>query len=324
MIAAFLLRIGVVVAVALGLGASVRAQAPEADALRLVVPFDAGGGTDIVARVIAQGMTSELGRNVLVLNRGGAGTRIGSELVARSQPDGQTLLYSGIGLTFHPAIYKDLPYDVKRDFAAVALVGRQPYLLAAGPSMGTRPLPEIVALAKQRPGELSYGSAGIGSGTHITSEMLWGTLGIRLNHVPYKGTAPALTDMLGGRIDLIFTTMAAVSARVKAGQVRAIGISTASRSPLLPDVPTIAEQGFAGYEYATWAAIYARAGTPEPVKNRLADAVAKVVFLPQVRTVLENDGFTPAPSRPDEAQRLHIAETDRWTAAIRRAGILPQ
>ena len=306
-------------------GAStVRAQSGTGDPIRLVVPFDAGGGTDVVARVIAQAMSAELKRNIVVLNRGGAGTRIGSEFVAKSLPDGLTLLYSGIGLTFHPAIYKDLPYDLRRDFVAVAMVGRQPYLLATGTSMGNRTLAEIIALARQKPDTLTYGSAGIGSGTHIASEILWGTLGIKLNHVPYKGTAPALIDLLGGRLDLVYSTIASLASRAKAGQLHAIGISTAKRNPLLPDVPTIAEQGFPGFEYVTWAAIFARTGTPAATQNAIADAVAKAVALPQVRASLESDGFVPAPAGPEEAQRYFLSEVERWPPLILRAGIQPQ
>jgi tripartite-type tricarboxylate transporter receptor subunit TctC len=300
------------------------AQAQPAGSIRLVVPFEAGGGTDITARVLAQGLTTELGRQVIVINRGGAGTKIGTELVAKSPPDGQTLLYGSIGLAFQPAIFKELPYDVKRDLVQITTTGRQPYILAVGPSLPVKSVAELIAAAKQKPGERTFGTAGIGSGPHIASELLWSTLGIKVNHVPYKGTAPALVDLLGGRIDMIFTTSSALVPRIRAGELRALGVSSPKRSPQVPELPTIAEQGFPGYEYFTWTGIFARAGTPEAFQNAFAEAMARTLAQPKVKETLERDGLQPFPMSPKEAQRFHLSEVERWPAVIRKAGIQPE
>ena len=294
------------------------------NAIRLIIPYDPAGGSDMVARVVAKGLQEELGRSVIPVNRSGAGTRIGSDLVAKSAPDGQTLLFNGLGLTTHPGLYSDLPYDVKKDFAAVSLLGRQPYMLVTGPSMGTRSLADIVTLAKQQPGKLSFGTAGIGSAAHIASEVLWYTLGIKLTHVPYKGTSPAMIDLLGGRLDVVFTTIAPLVGPVKTKQVRALGVGTLSRTAVLPDVPTIAEQGYPGFEFSTWSALYVPSGTPEAIKTRLAQAVAKVLEQSTVLSKLYTDGVIATPSSPEEAQRMHLAEVDRWTTVIKRSGITAQ
>jgi len=294
------------------------------NAIRLIIPYDPAGGSDMVARVVAKGLQEELGRSVIPVNRSGAGTRIGSDLVAKSAPDGQTLLFNGLGLTTHPGLYNDLPYDVKKDFAAVSLLGSQPYMLVTGPSMGTRSLADIVTLAKQQPGQLTFGTAGIGSAAHIASEVLWYTMGIKLTHVPYKGTSPAMIDLLGGRLDLVFTTIAPLVGPVKTKQVRALGVGTLSRTAVLPDVPTIAEQGYPGFEFSTWSALYVAAGTPEAIKTRLSQAVAKVLEQSSVISKLDTDGVIATPSSPEVAQRMHLAEVDRWTAVIKRSGITAQ
>ena len=292
--------------------------------IRLVVPFAAGGGTDVTARVLAQGLTTELGRQVIVVNHGGAGTKIGTEMVAKSAPDGQTLLYGSIGLAFQPAIFKELPYDVRRDLVQITTTGRQPYILAVGPSLPAKNVAELISAAKQRPGERTFGTAGIGSGPHIASELLWSTLGIKVNHVPYKGTAPAMVDLLGGRIDMIFTTSSALVPRIRAGDVRGLGVSSPRRSTQLPELPTIAEQGFPGYEYFTWTGIFARAGTPEAFQNTFADAMARTLAQPKVKETLERDGLQPFPMKPREAQQFYLKEVERWPAVIRKAGIQPE
>lgn len=292
--------------------------------LRLVVPFEAGGGTDIVARVVAEGMRIELNQPVVVMNRGGAGTVIGSEFVAKSTPDGYTLLYSGLGLTFQPALSKNLPYDVRKDFLTIAITGRQPNLLIAGPSVPTTSLQEIVKLAKAKPGALTYGTAGQGSGTHIASDMLWQALGIQLLHVPYRGTSPALNDLTGGRIDLMFTTMASVVAQVQGGNLRGVGVSSLERSPMLPGLPTIAEQGAPGFEYSNWASIVAPAGTPPEIVTILADAINRALQGSLVKEKLAAQGVDPATSTPAEAQAFFLREVDRWTEVIAKAGIQAQ
>lgn len=310
-------------AVLLGLRArTARAQAGYPDRpVRLVVPFAPGGGTDIVARVIADAMSPALGQPVVVENRGGAGTVIGTDYVAKSAPDGYTLLYSGLGLTFQPGMARSLPYDVIRDFAPISVTGRQPNILIVSPNSPIADVQDLVRRAKSEPGRLTFGTAGQGSGTHIASEMLWRTLGVELLHVPYRGTAPALNDLLAGRVDVMFTTISSVASQVRGGTVKAIGVSGAERSPLLPDVATIAAQGFPGYEYANWAAIVAPARTPRPVLDRVAAAVAQAMGSLTVRERLASEGVVGDPDGPDAAAELYRAEVARWTPLLREMRI---
>ncbi len=302
----------------------VHAQSQSSAPIRLVVPFAAGGGTDITARVLAQGLAAELGRQVVVVNHPGAGTKIGTDMVAKSAPDGQTLLYGSIGMAFQPAIFREMPYDLKRDLVQITTTGRQAYILAVGPSMPVRTVAELVALARQKPGERTFGTAGIGSGPHIASELLWVSLGAKVNHVPYKGTAPALIDLIGGRIDMIFTTSSSLVPRIRAGELKGLGVSSPARSPQLPELPTIAEQGYPGYEYFTWTGIFARTGTPEAFQNQFADAMARTLALPKVKETLERDGLQPFPMAPRDAQRYYLTELERWPPVIRKAGIPPE
>ncbi len=285
--------------------------------VRLVVPFAPGGGTDIVARVIADAMTQSLGQPVVVENRGGAGTIIGTDYVAKAAPDGYTLLYSGLGLTFQPGMTRSLPYDVIRDFAPISVTGRQPNILIVAPNSPISSVQDLVRRAKAEPGRLTFGTAGQGSGTHIASEMLWRTLGVEMLHVPYRGTAPAMNDLLAGRVDVMFTTISSVASQVKADAVKAIGVSGAERSPLLPDVATIREQGFPGYEYTNWAAIVAPARTPRPILDRVAAAVAQAMRTPAVRERLAGEGVVGDPEGPDAAAELYRSEVARWTSLLR-------
>jgi tripartite-type tricarboxylate transporter receptor subunit TctC/pimeloyl-ACP methyl ester carboxylesterase len=285
--------------------------------IRLVVPFAAGGGTDLVARVIADAMAPELGQPVIVENRGGAGTIIGSDYVAKAAPDGYTLLYSGLGLTFQPGVNRNLPYDVIRDFAPISVTGRQPNILILAPNSPISGVQDLVRRAKAEPGRLSFGTAGQGSGTHIASEMLWRTLAVEMLHVPYRGTAPTLTDLLAGRLDVMFTTISSVAQQVRVGAVKAIGVSGAERSPLLPNVPTIREQGYPDYEYSNWAAIVAPARTPRPILDRVADAIAKAMRTQAVRDRLASEGVVGDPEGPDAAAALYRSEVARWTPLLR-------
>ena len=289
--------------------------------IRLVVPFAPGGGTDIVARVIADAMSQSLGQPVVVENRGGAGTVIGSDYVAKAAPDGYTLLYSGLGLTFQPGMTRSLPYDVLRDFAPISVTGRQPNILIVGPNSPITDVQDLVRRAKAEPGQLTFGTAGQGSGTHIASEMLWRTLGVELLHVPYRGTSPALNDMLAGRVDVMFTTISSVASQVRGRTVKAIGVSGAARNPLLPEVPTIAEQGFPGYEYSNWAAIVAPAGTPRPILDRVSAAVAQAMHAPAVRERLASEGVVGDPEGPDAAAALFRSEVAHWTTLLREMRI---
>ncbi len=296
----------------------------DSNPVKLVVPFDPGGGVDITARAIAQALTGEMKKQVVVLNRAGAGTVIGTQAVASSAPDGQNLLYAGIGLAFQPGIFKKLPYDPKRDLVQVATTGRQPYILAVGPSVPAKNLAELVALARQKPGGLTFGTPGVGSAPHIAAEVLWSALGVKVTHVPYKGGAPAVVDLIGGRIDMVVGTVTLLTPRIKAGEVRGIGVTSVARTTQLPALPTIAEQGHPDFQFYTWSGLFARAGTPEPVQARINEALARALAQPAVKETLERDGFQPLIMSPRDAQRFYLSELERWPAVMRQVGIQPE
>jgi tripartite-type tricarboxylate transporter receptor subunit TctC/pimeloyl-ACP methyl ester carboxylesterase len=289
--------------------------------IRLVVPFAPGGGTDLIARVIADGMSPALGQPVIVENRAGAGTVIGTDYVAKAAPDGYTLLYSGLGLTFQPGMSRRLPYDVLTDFTPISVTGRQPNILITGPSLRVSGVQDLVRRAKAEPGRLSFGTAGQGSGTHIASELLWQTLGVEMLHVPYRGTSPALNDLLGGRLDVMFTTISSVAGQVRTGGIPAIAVSGAARSPLLPAVPTIREGGVPDFEYSNWAAIIGPARLPRPIVDRLAAAIAVSMASPAVRERLASEGVVGDPEGPEATAALYRSEVERWTPLIRRMGV---
>jgi tripartite-type tricarboxylate transporter receptor subunit TctC len=288
--------------------------------VRLVVPFAAGGGTDIAARVLADGLTQSLGQTFVIDNRGGAGSVVGTEIVAKSAPDGYTLLLGNISLAFNPALYSKLPYDALRDLAPISLVVDQPNIMVVPPSLPAQTLNEFVTLARAAPGKYTYGSAGAGSGTHLATELLATQLKLKLVHVPYKGTGPALTALLGGEISLFVSTFASALPHVKAGRLRAFGVTSAKRSAALPDVPTIAESGLPGYEYTTWYGLLARAGTPQSIVDKLNRATVALLDNADVRQRYIAQGMDPLPSTIDAFAAKLRSETDKWTKVIRATG----
>jgi tripartite-type tricarboxylate transporter receptor subunit TctC len=288
--------------------------------VRLVVPFAAGGGTDIAARVLADALTQSLGQTFVIDNRGGAGSVVGTEIVAKSAPDGYTLLLGNISLAFNPALYSKLPYDARRDLAPISLVVDQPNIMVAPPSLPAQTLNDFVTLARAAPGKYTYGSAGAGSGTHLATELLATELKLKLVHVPYKGTGPALTALLGGEISLFVSTFASALPHVKAGRLRAFGVTSAKRSAALPDVPTIAESGLPGYEYTTWYGLLARAGTPQSIVDKLNRATVALLDNADVRQRYIAQGMDPLPSTIDAFAAKLSSETDKWTKVIRATG----
>ena len=241
--------------------------------VRLVVPYPPGGANDVIARLLAPKMTERLGQNLVVDNRGGGNTIIGSELVARAPADGHTILIIAAGHAINPALYPKLPYNTARDFAAVSLVGDGAYVLVAHPSAGVSSVKELIALAKAKPGQVNYASSSTGNLTHLAAELFASLAGVKMVHIPYKGGGPAMTDLLGGRVQIFFSTVAVARPHLQSGKIKGLGVTTAKRTQALPEMPTIAEAGLPGYEVSGWYGLVAPAATPKAAIAKLHDAV---------------------------------------------------
>jgi len=298
------------------------AQAWPTRNLSLIVPFTPGGSTDILARLLGQKLQESLGRSVIVESRPGAGGSIGSDQVAKATPDGHTLLMGHIGtLAVNPGIYPKLPYDPVRSFAPVSLIARVHNVLVVTPDLPVRSVADLIALARARPGTLNYATGGNGSAAHIATAAFADAAGLNLVHVPYRGTSPAVQDLLGGRIQIMLTGAPVVLPLAQAGQLRALGVSGERRLAAAPELPTIAEAALPGFEASQWYGIVAPAGTPEPVVERLNAAIRAAFADPAVATRLEQEGAEVWTSTPAEFRALIEAEIARWGALIRRAGI---
>jgi len=270
-------------------------------AIRLIVPFPAGGATDFMARSLAQKLSERLGQPIVVDNRGGAGGTIGAEAVASAPPDGYTLLFSTMGvLAINPSLYDKLRYDPVKDFAPVSLTHATANLLVVHPSVPAKDVKELIALAKAKPGTLTFGSSGNGTSSHLSGELFKSMAGIDITHVPYKGTGPALTDLLTGRISMMIDTVSVHVENVNAGKLRALGVTSAKRTPSLPNVPTIAEAGLPGFDVSIWLGVLAPAKTPPDVVARLNSEIRKVMAEPEMKAQLLKAGIDPMTSTPDE------------------------
>jgi tripartite-type tricarboxylate transporter receptor subunit TctC len=292
--------------------------------VRIVVPSPPAGGTDIVARVLADHFAKAMGAQFFVENRPGAGNMIGIESVARSAPDGYTLLMVASTLSLNSVLYKKVSYDPVRDFAPIMQVASAPNVLIINPSVPARTLPEFIALAKQRPGQLTYGTPGIGTSPHMCMELLMSMAGIRLQHIPYRGTVPALTDVMSGQINGMFSTALSAKPQVDAGKVRALGLSSNKRSGALPNVLPIAEVGVPGYDATQWYGLLAPAGTPPDIIARIHAEAAKALGAHDVKEKLANDGAEPVGSSPAEFAAHIKNELEKWTKVAKAAGIEPQ
>jgi tripartite-type tricarboxylate transporter receptor subunit TctC len=286
--------------------------------VRMIVPFPAGGSTDIVGRIVAQKLGEKLGQQVIVDNRGGAGGTIGTEAAAKAAPDGYTLV---IGTTsthaVAPSAYAKIAYDPVKDFVPVAQVGVTPYLLVVNPSVKANTLAEFVALAKAEPGKMNYASAGNGTTTHLAMEMLKDAAGINLVHVPYKGNGPAELAILGGEVQALFGSMPALLQNAKAGKVRSLAVGTPKRSPALPDVPTVAESGFPGFEAALWLGVFAPAGTPAPIVQRLQRELVAIAAQPDFIEALGRNGAEPPAITPQQFPALVRDELARYNKVVK-------
>jgi len=289
--------------------------------VKIVVPYPAGGSNDIIARIMAQRLSERSGQNFLVENRAGAGGNVGAEAVAGAEPDGYTLLLTAPPpLTINEALYKGLPFDPAKAFAPVALIAEVPIVLAVHPSLGVKDVKALVALAKAKPGTINFGSSGIGTTNHLAGELLKSKAGIDIVHVPYKGAAPAMNDLLAGHIPMMFDNIPAVLPQVKAGLINAIAVAGSSRAGALPDVPTVAEQGIAGFEASAWFGLVAPAKTPAPVLAKLQGEIAAILQMPDVKKRFVELGAEPGTVSGEAFGKFLAEETVKWGGIIRASG----
>ncbi len=290
--------------------------------VRMVVPYPAGGANDIVSRLVSPLMSRELGQNVIVDNRGGGNTLIGSEIVARAAPNGYTLLVVAAGHAINPALYPKLPFDAQRDFVPVAQFGDGAYVFVAHPGAGVTNSSELIALAKAKPGLVSYASSSTGNLTHLAAELFNSMAGIKMLHVPYKGGNPAMADLLAGRVQVFFSTVAVARPHLQSGKIRGLGVTTAKRTPALPALPTIAESGLPGYAVSGWYGLVAPRGTPKAVIERLHAAVLAAVRQPEIRERLLGAGVEATEVSPAEFGRLIDGDIAKWAKVARPLNIV--
>ena len=297
------------------------AQSYPAKPVRIIVPSSTGGAVDGLARLVAQ-ISPSLGQQVIADNRPGANGAIGLELAARSPPDGYTLVLGFLGpLAVNPGLYKKLPYDPLKDFAPITLVAESPLLIVAHPSLPARSVRDLIQFAKARPGQVTYGTGGTGTGGHLTVELFRITAGVDLLHVPYKGVGPALTDVLAGHISLMASSPISSQPHVKAGRLRGLAVTGRARSPALPEVPTMIESGLANFESTTWFGILAPAGTPAAIVSRLNSEINNLLRQPEVRAQVGRLGADPAGNTPEEFAAHIKAEIAKWAKVIKAAKI---
>ena len=310
------------IALAFALPSFAQAQTYPVRPIRLIVPFPPGGTIDMVGRMVAQGLGERVGQTVVVDNRGGAGGMIGAELVAKSTPDGYTLCLCSAGaMISSPLLAANPPYNAQRDFAPITSVATVPYLLLARNGSGLNNIKDLLAAAKQKPGSLNYGSAGTGSTSHLAAAMFASMAGINVVHVPYKGSAPAATDLFGGQIQFVFEAIGAGVQYVKTGRLRALGVSTLTRSMTLPDLPTISEQGVTGYEMSTWHSVAAPRGTPPAIIDKLNREIVAAIGAPEVRERFIAAGTEPQSSTPEQLRERIAQEIPRWDKLLTQLGL---
>lgn len=318
-------RLWVMVSAGLALvTAGLHAQPYPAKPIRMMVPFPAGGGSDTIGRAIGQKLAERLGQPIVVENRPGAGGSIGADVVAKSAPDGYTILLGSTSeLVQYPNVNPKIPYDPVRDFAPITLVGTVPLVLIVHPSLPVRSVKELVALTKARPGEINFGSAGNGSTTHLAVELFILMTGARMTHVPYKGSPQAVADLVAGNVQLGIPTMPAALSFIKAGRAKALGVTSGKRAAVLPDVPTLQEAGVRGYETDLWTGILAPAGTPPAVLTKLHTEIVHVAGLPEVKEALGRQGAAPESSTPQEFSAYIKSEFSKWARVVKEANVRP-
>ncbi|WP_198164686.1 Bug family tripartite tricarboxylate transporter substrate binding protein [Rhodoplanes sp. Z2-YC6860] len=316
-------RVLIAAMLAAGLSAAACAQDYPSRPVTMVVPFTSGGSTEIMARLIAQGLETKLGKPVIVENKPGAGTVIGSNFVAKSEPDGYTLLMgTSSPIAINVTVYKALPYNPATDFVPLAMVAESPFVLVVNNDLPVKTVPELIAYAKANPGKLSFGSGGPGAPHHLFAELFASMAGIKMTHVPYRGSLPALNDVLAGHIQLMFVDLPPAVGMISSGKIRALGVTPAKRLAALPDVPTIAEAGVPGYSAAAWFMVVAPAKTPKPVADRLHADLKEVLSSAQTREQIDKLGLTPLDTPPIATMQDFVkSEIARWGKVVEAAGI---
>jgi tripartite-type tricarboxylate transporter receptor subunit TctC len=292
--------------------------------VRFIVPSAAGGGTDIIARAVSLKLSEALGQQFVVDNRPGAGQMIGIELAAKAPPDGHTILMAASTLAINPVMYKKVPYDPLRDFAPVTQAASLPNVLVVHPSLPVNSLAELIAYAKARPGELNFASAGIGTSPQMSIELLKSMAGIDMVHIPYKGTAPGVVDLLAGQVKVMAPNVLTALPHIKSGKLRALAVTSGKRSRALPEIPTVAEAGLPGYDSTQWYGVLAPAGTPREIVARLHGEIVRALRDPEVGKRLEADGAEAVGSSPEEFSAFIRSETEKWAKVARAAGIKPE
>lgn len=292
--------------------------------IKIVVPLASGGGADAIARALAQEMAKDLGGSIIIENRPGAGTIVGTQAVAASEGDGYTLLMGTFANAVNPSLNPKLPYDAHKDFVPVALIARSFNIVVVNPKSEVRSIADLIAAAKAEPDKLSYGTYGTGTSAHLAGELFKSLAGVNMTTVPYKGSAPAITDLIGGQIQVMFTTVASAASLIEGGQLRALAVTSAERSPAFPQLPTVAEAGIPGYVVESWYALFAPAKTPSDIIDRLNKSAAKAVQSEGFSKLSVNEGLVMVAAPPEELDRYFRGEEERWRKVIKAAGIKPE
>jgi tripartite-type tricarboxylate transporter receptor subunit TctC len=309
------------IAAAVALGAAHAQDFPNRP-ITLVVPYAAGGGNDVMARIVGEKMSKTLGQQIVIDNRPGAGGALATRQVAKATPDGYTLVIGGTGsLAVNPTLLPNVGYDVRKDFAPIGLIGSSAMIVLVHPSVQAKSIPELIALAKKNPGKLNYASAGVGSGIHLGAELFANMAGLKLVHVPYKGTGPALTDLIGGHVSIYFSSLPSAIGHVKDGKVRALAVTATKRSNIFPDLPTVAEAALPGFEAALRYGIVAPAGTPRPIDDKLNAALRQALADPDTIARIARDGTEAWPGSPEDYATDIDREERKWSEVVKRAGL---
>ena len=315
-LSAFILTLG-----NFGLAQYVNAQSWPTKPVKFIVPYPPGGGTDVIARIVQEPMSQALGQQIIIENRGGAGGSVGTALAAQAPADGYTVLFTLSSHTINPAIYPKLAFDTEKDFLPVSLVASLPQILVANPNFPVKSVKDVIELAKAKPGEIPYASVGNGSPGHFAGSMMAGSAGVKMIHIPYKGGGPAVTDTIGGQVPLLWVSIPAAATFVKSGKLKALAVSTVNRSPLFPDVPTMAELGFKDFEVDSWYAMFVPAKTPKPIIETLYKAAIKALDQPGIKDKLMAQGAVAVGSTPAQLGETVSKELVKWRQVAKEAGI---
>lgn len=289
--------------------------------IRIIVPFSAGGPTDGQARVLAFKLSEALKQTVYVENRAGGASNIGTDYVAKAAPDGYTLLFTSVTLALNPSLFDKLPFNPVKDFAPITLFSFAPSVLAVHPGLPVRDVKELISLLKINPGKYSFASGGNGSTQQLAGERMKLMAGVQANHIPYKGEAPAMTDLIGGHVSMIFANITTAAPYIHTGRIKPLAVTSAKRSPVLPDVPTMAESGLPGFDVVAWFGVLAPAGTPREIVQKLNTAMVKIIKSPEMSAKITAEGGTPAANSPEEFATFLNAEVPRWSKLIRESGV---